>query len=100
MSDDDAFQMSLPRSDDMEGGGLMIMAVNRDGTVMITDGDRAAAYVAYGDEALSGTDLKIMPSYVEAGAYLEANCVVLTDGSRNVVYVPRERFRHRQSQSN
>ena len=82
----------------MEGGGLMIMAVNRDGSVMVTDGERTASYVAFGDEALKGTDLKIVPSYVEAGAYLEANCVVLTDGSRNVVYVPKERFRHRQSQ--
>ena len=40
--------------------------------------------------AMDGTtlQLRIVPSYIEAGAYQEANCVTLTDGERAAVYVP------------
>lgn len=37
---------------------------------------------------LDGSNLLIVPGYVEAGAYTEANCVTITDGERTAVYVP------------
>jgi hypothetical protein len=32
----------------------------------------------------------VVPAYVEAGWFSEANCVTLSDGEREVVYVPRQ----------
>lgn len=39
-------------------------------------------------EHLDGSTLRIVPSYIEAGEFCEANCITVTDGERTVVYVP------------
>jgi hypothetical protein len=80
---------SLPRSQTpaMDGNNLTIEAVEDDGTVRITDGERTADYTSYPEEPLEGK-LRIVPAYVEAGWFTEANAVTLTNGARTVVYVP------------
>jgi len=96
MPDDDAFdydedfQASLPRSETMEGDDLIVVEVRPSGAVIITDKERAAAYVPLEGEPLKGSFVKIVPKYVEAGWFSEANCVLLTDGEREVLYVPEE----------
>jgi hypothetical protein len=80
------FQASLPRSRPMDGSDLSIVAV--DGPeVTISDGERSAVYVPK-DAALSGRPY-IVPAYVEAGWFSEANSVRLSDGVMTAVYVPR-----------
>lgn len=81
------FAASLPRSPDTEGGGLSIIEVYDDGAVLITDGERWAFYVPMEGAPLAGT-LTIVPKYVEAGWFSEANCVTLSDGERTKLYVP------------
>lgn len=39
-------------------------------------------------EALDGSSLQIVPTYIEAGRFCEANCITVTDGERTAVYVP------------
>ncbi len=85
---DEEFQASLPRSATMEGDDLTVADVRSDGLVIVTDGERSAPYTPLQGEPLEGSDLKIVPRYVEAGAFTEANCVSLTDGRRIAVYVP------------
>ncbi|WEX10262.1 hypothetical protein [Chelativorans sp. AA-79] len=85
---DENFQAALPRSESMEGDDLMIAAVTPEGAVVITDGERSAHYVPHQAEALKGTKLRIVPKYVEAGWFSEANVVTLTDGAREALYVP------------
>lgn len=86
---DEDFQFSLPRSESGQGDDLIIEEVRPDGAVVITDRERAAAYVPSG-EPLKGEHIRIVPKYVEAGAYSEANCVFLSDGERENLYVPVE----------
>lgn len=42
-------------------------------------------------EALDGSSLSIVPSYIEAGRLCEALSVTLTDGERTALYVPYAR---------
>jgi hypothetical protein len=79
-------QASLPRSRTMDGSDLSIIAVNGR-EVTISDGIRSAVYLPK-DEGLSGK-LSIVPAYVEAGWFSEANCIRLSDGARTAVYTPR-----------
>jgi hypothetical protein len=37
---------------------------------------------------MDGSTLRFVPSYTEAGWFVEANCVTITDGERTAVYVP------------
>ncbi len=83
---DDDFQWRLPRSESMEGTDLTILGTNG-AEVTVTDGERAAVYVPYQSEPLDG-DISIVEGYVEAGRYVEANCVHLSNGRRSAVYVP------------
>lgn len=39
-------------------------------------------------ENVDGSTLRIVSAYTEAGGYMEANCVTITDGVRTAVYVP------------
>jgi len=72
----------------MDGTDLSILYV--DGSeVVISDGERSAVYVPR-DEALSGS-LSIVPHYVEAGWFSEANAVTLTNGIETAIYLPRGR---------
>jgi hypothetical protein len=80
------FQASLPRSRTTDGSDLSIIAVSGP-EVTISDGIRSAVYVPK-DAALSGRPY-IVPAYVEAGWFSEANCVTLSDGVTSAVYVPR-----------
>jgi len=85
---DEDFQASLPRSATMDGSDLIIVDVRPSGAVIITDKERAAAYVPLEGDPLKGTSVKVVPKYVEAGWFSEANCVLLTDGEREVLYIP------------
>jgi hypothetical protein len=42
-------------------------------------------------EKLDGSTLSIVPAYTEAGMFMQANCVTITDGERTAVYVPLRR---------
>lgn len=84
----DDFAASLPRSSDLEGAGLAIAEVRMDGSVVITDGTRSAAYRPHDAAPLAGPDLRIVPRYVEAGRFREAHAVTITDGELTAVYVP------------
>ena len=73
----------------MDGSDLSIAWVGDGGAVVaITDGERLAVYQPLNAEPLSPDTLHIVPAYVEAGWFSEANCVTLTDGERTVLYVP------------
>lgn len=37
---------------------------------------------------MDGSTLKIVPNFTEAGWYMEANCITVTDGERTAIYVP------------
>ena len=39
-------------------------------------------------DEMDGSTLRIVPSYIEAGMFCEANCVTITDGERTALYVP------------
>jgi hypothetical protein len=39
-------------------------------------------------DKMDGSTLRIVPSYIEAGMFREANCVTITDGERTALYVP------------
>lgn len=87
---DEDFQASLPRSavKGMDGSDLRIVGRGAKGEAIITDGERVAPYEPMeGQPPLDG-ELRIVPAYVEAGWFTEANCVTLTDGERRAVYVP------------
>lgn len=89
MAYSEEFQASLPRSDtpDMDGSNLTIEGVEGE-SVRIGDGERSALYLQSRGEPLDLTAIRIVPSYVEAGWFVEANCVKLTDGKREAVFVP------------
>jgi hypothetical protein len=81
-------EASLPRS--MEGDGLSITEVRPDGSLMVSDGERAALYVPQQEKPLDG-NIRIVPAYVEAGYFMQANVITLTDGERTATYVPKDR---------
>jgi hypothetical protein len=85
---DEDFLASLPRS--IEGEGLMITKVRPDRGVLIGDGEGSAIYRPMDGEPLEGTELQIVPSYVEAGWYSEANVITLTDVQRTAKYTPKK----------
>jgi hypothetical protein len=39
-------------------------------------------------QKLNGSSLSVVPGNIEPGAFCEANCVTITDGAREAVYVP------------
>ena len=80
------FEASLPRS--KEGEGLTVTELRDDGSVVISDGERSASYGFYKGERLEGRDLRIVRSYTEAGWFMQAEIVKLTDGERTGFYVP------------
>lgn len=79
----------LPRSEAGDGSDLSIAKVHSNGDVSITDGERTVAYKALEGEPLHG-NLSIVPAYVEAGWFTEANTITLSDGIRQAVYIPRD----------
>jgi hypothetical protein len=89
--DNEEFRFSLPRSETMDGDDLSIIDVIQNGSVIVSDGERTAAYVPHDGDPLKGPDIRIVPKYVEAGAFTEANVLTLTDGERTAVYVPSGR---------
>lgn len=83
------FAAGLPRSRALDGTDLIIEKLEKDGSVLITDGHRSAHYEPMGGiKPLSGP-LSIKASYVETGWFTEANVIKFSDGTRDALYVPR-----------
>ena len=72
----------------MDGSDLQIISIEKDGNVVIGDGERTALYEPTKGNTPIGASVSISPAYVEAGWFSEANCITLTDGQRKAVYVP------------
>ena len=88
-STEDEFAERLPRDvEHMDGRNFAIGAVADDGSVVISDGERAAAYVFSHGNQLDMANLRILPRYIEAGWFGEAQVVTLTDGKGRAVFVP------------
>jgi hypothetical protein len=84
-----AFQEALPRSQTPEQDGSDLAIAGIEGThVRISDGKRSALYEQLEGEPLDLSKAEIVPAYVEAGWFTEANCVTLTDGEYTAVFVP------------
>ena len=88
-STEDEFAERLPRDvEHMDGRNFAIGAVADDGSVVISDGERAAAYAFSHGNQLDMAKLQILPHYIEAGWFCEAQVVTLTDGVGQAVFVP------------
>jgi hypothetical protein len=85
------FHCSLPRSASGEGENLTIMEIRPTGHVIITDGERSAAYEPREGSPLEGKNLWIVPGDVEPGYFSEANVLALTDGEQTTKYEPSGR---------
>ena len=86
---DDEFAERLPRDvEHMDGRNFALGAVAEDGSVVISDGERAAAYAFSRGDQLDMTKLQLLPHYIEAGWFCEAQAVTLTDGAGQAVFVP------------
>jgi len=90
MQHDETYQASLPRDEGhMDGRNFAI--VRRQGEVVtIADHEGRTAYYhpLPGSRALDMAAARIKPAYIEAGQFCEANCVTLTDGNRDAIFVP------------
>ena len=88
-SHEDEFAERLPRdAEHMDGRDFAIGAVGDDGSVVISDGERAAAYVFSRGDPLDMTKLQLLPHSLEAGWFCEAQAITLTDGKGQAVFVP------------
>ena len=90
LSDEWKFQEALPRTKEPHDGSDLAIAGVEGTAVRITDGKRSALYHQIEGEPLDLSTLAIVPAYVEAGWFTEANAVTLTDGRNKGIFIPVE----------